>query len=76
MAVLQLKMLELILVKKIMGDSFLILDDIFSELDNDHICHVLEMIGEQQTIITTTHKEFIPKKNLKEMAVIDIGSKK
>ncbi len=76
LAVLQLKMLELILVKKIMGDSFLILDDIFSELDNDHICHVLEMIGEQQTIITTTHKEFIPKKNLKEMAVIDIGSKK
>ncbi|MGH7203945.1 MAG: DNA replication/repair protein RecF, partial [Candidatus Levyibacteriota bacterium] len=37
----------------------LLLDDIFSELDNSHIKHVLEMIYNNQTIITTTHHEFI-----------------
>ena len=37
----------------------LILDDIFSELDNKHIDHVLKMANKFQTIITTTHKEFV-----------------
>jgi DNA replication and repair protein RecF len=37
----------------------LILDDIFSELDNIHIDHVLHMTNRFQTIITTTHREFV-----------------
>ncbi|MBI2049608.1 DNA replication and repair protein RecF [Candidatus Roizmanbacteria bacterium] len=73
LAVLQLKILELTLVKKMMGDSLLILDDIFSELDSGHINLVLDMIGKQQTIITTTHKEFIPSQILKDIDMIELG---
>src|SRR5258708_37543493 len=37
----------------------LVLDDIFSELDSEHINHVMNLVNDFQTIITTTHKEFI-----------------
>ncbi len=40
----------------------LLLDDIFSELDDANIHKVLELLPSQQVIITTTHKEFVPKK--------------
>lgn len=76
LAVLQLKMLELSLVKKIMEGCLLILDDIFSELDSGHINMVLEMTLNQQTIITTTHKEFIPKKILDKMLIVSLGKEK
>jgi len=77
LSILQLKLLELIYVKRVTGEQpVLLLDDIFSELDEDHINLVLDMISNQQTIITTTHKEFIPKKILKEMAVIDLNNGK
>ena len=72
LAVMQLKMLELSLVKKIKGNCVLILDDIFSELDSGHIELVLEMALSQQTIITTTHKEFIPKRLLSNMETINL----
>ncbi|HWY78851.1 MAG TPA: DNA replication and repair protein RecF [Candidatus Sulfotelmatobacter sp.] len=49
----------------------LILDDIFSELDSEHITHVLQLTYDFQTIITTTHKEFL---NVGvEAAVIELG---
>ncbi|MBI2622285.1 hypothetical protein HYW66_01465 [Candidatus Microgenomates bacterium] len=50
----------------------LVLDDIFSELDEGHIKHVLTLVNSQQTIITTTHEEFIPKPLLKEISVIKL----
>jgi len=41
----------------------LLLDDIFSELDEGHIKLILEEIGKQQTIYYHhSHEEFIPKK--------------
>jgi len=71
LAILQLKALELLFVEKVLGERpILILDDIFSELDEDHIILILEQIGKQQTIMTTTHREFIPKKLLKSMKII------
>lgn len=71
LAILQLKMLELLYVEKILGKRpVLILDDIFSELDAGHINLIFDEIGKQQTIISTTHKEFIPKKMLKSMKII------
>jgi DNA replication and repair protein RecF len=71
LAILQLKMLELLFIEKSLGERPLfLLDDIFSELDEGHIQLILEEIGKQQTIITTTHEEFIPKKLLKSMKVI------
>lgn len=72
LAILQLKMLQLLFIEKILGERpLLLLDDIFSELDEGHIQLILEEIGKQQTIITTTHEEFIPKKLLKSMKVIN-----
>ena len=72
LSILQLKMLQLLFIEKVLGERpLLLLDDIFSELDEGHIQLVLEEIGKQQTIITTTHEEFIPKKLLKLMKVIN-----
>lgn len=59
LAVLQLKMLQLSYIEeKTAMRPLLLLDDIFSELDQGHIDHVLSLLGQQQTIVTTTHKEF------------------
>ena len=72
LAILQLKMLQLLFIENILGERpLLLLDDIFSELDEGHIQLILEEIGKQQTIITTTHEEFIPKKLLKSMKIIN-----
>ncbi|MCL6096195.1 MAG: DNA replication and repair protein RecF [Patescibacteria group bacterium] len=71
LVILQLKMLELLFIEKKLGQRpVLILDDIFSELDGGHIKLILEMINLQQTIITTTHKEFIPANVLRKMQVL------
>jgi DNA replication and repair protein RecF len=73
LAVLQLKFLELSYIEKRLGQRpILILDDVFSELDERHIDLVLDEIPKQQTIITTTHKEFISKRFLKEVAIIEL----
>lgn len=72
LAILQLKMLELAFIEKVLGERpLLLLDDIFSELDEDHIKLILGEIGKQQTVITTTHEEFVPKKLLKSMKIVN-----
>lgn len=74
LAVLQLKLLELIFIEQKTGEQpVLLLDDIFSELDEEHINLVLKMIPNQQAILTTTHEEFIPKKILIEVVAISLG---
>jgi DNA replication and repair protein RecF len=74
LAILQLKILELLFIEKITNTRpLLILDDIFSELDQEHINLIFYEIGKQQTVITTTHKEFIPKKLLKSMKLINLA---
>jgi DNA replication and repair protein RecF len=71
LAILQLKLLQLMFIEKLLGERpLLLLDDIFSELDEEHIQLILREIGKQQTIITTTHEEFIPKKLLKSMKIV------
>jgi DNA replication and repair protein RecF len=73
LAILQLKILELDYIELKTGiRPTLLLDDIFSELDEEHINLVLNMIGIQQTIMTTTHEEFVPKKLLKTVNVIEL----
>ena len=73
LVVLQLKLLQLEFIEKILGERpLLLLDDIFSELDESHIQLVMEMVTKQQTIITTTHEEFIG--GLKnDSTVIELG---
>lgn len=74
LVILQLKMLELLFIEnRLTKRPVLILDDIFSELDEGHINLIFEEIGKQQTIISTTHKEFIPKKLLKSMKIISFN---
>lgn len=73
LAILQLKILELNYIEQKTGiKPTLLLDDIFSELDEGHINLVLDMVKGQQTIMTTTHEEFIPKKMLKDLNVIEL----
>jgi DNA replication and repair protein RecF len=60
LVVLQLKLLQLTYMERELGERpLLLLDDIFSELDEEHIRDVLAIVGKQQTILTTTHKEFV-----------------
>lgn len=73
LVILQLKLLQLDYVTQTGEKPLLLLDDIFSELDTEHIQHVMDIVKGQQTIITTTHKEFIDKKHLKDMSVIELG---
>jgi DNA replication and repair protein RecF len=77
LAILQLKILELIFIEiRTSNKPTLLLDDIFSELDEGHINLILDMMGGQQTIITTTHEEFIPKRLLKKVNVIELRKQK
>lgn len=57
-AALSLKLSEIELVKKIAGDTpVLLLDDVLSELDSNRQNYLLNSIGEIQTIITCTGLE-------------------
>lgn len=72
--VLQLKILERAFMEKKLGEKpLLLLDDIFSELDDEHIYHVLSILTEQQTILTTTHEEFLGGRD-KDAQIIELGS--
>lgn len=60
LAILELKRMQIAFIEKRLGvKPLLLLDDVFSELDQSHINLVLGLIGKQQTIITTTHEEFV-----------------
>jgi len=65
MGVLWLKMAELDYIEKSSEERpTLLLDDIFSELDEDHRKIVMDLAKKQQTIITTADNHFL--KELKE----------
>lgn len=75
LTIFQTKILETFYIKEKTGQTpTLLLDDIFSELDNTNIHRVLDLLPNQQTILTTTHKEFVPKKILdkKEVEIIEL----
>lgn len=56
-AVLTLKVCELDIVKQKNTSLILLLDDIFSELDDIHKKSLEKVVEKQQTIITSTHKD-------------------
>lgn len=59
---LEMKLLQLqYITKKVNEKPLLLLDDIFSELDEVHIEKILTILPSFQTIITTTHEELLPK---------------
>ncbi|MGH7203465.1 MAG: DNA replication/repair protein RecF [Candidatus Levyibacteriota bacterium] len=63
------------LQEQLQVQPLLVLDDIFSELDSAHISYVLQMTHDYQTIITTTHKEFLAADMGKVNAVIELGER-
>lgn len=65
-AVLDLKITELSFFENILGEKpVLLLDDIFSELDESHRKHVLDLAKLQQTIIATVEYDVYLKEALK-----------
>lgn len=74
LAILWLKLCELEFITQAVGERpVLLLDDIFSELDKKHRKLVLEIIPQQQTIITTVEQEMVEKEYLKKMKVVKLG---
>ena len=71
MGVLWLKLAELAFVEAKTGEKpILLLDDIFSELDHEHRKIVMNIVGNQQTIITTADPHYI--EWLKKVEVIEL----
>jgi DNA replication and repair protein RecF len=72
MGILWLKMAELAFVEEKSGERpTLLLDDIFSELDHEHRDVVMEIIKNQQTIITTADEHSVS--GLKKVEKIELG---
>lgn len=72
MGVLWLKIAELAFIEEITGERpTLLLDDIFSELDEEHKSVVVGISGKQQTIITSVDDEYI--KKIKKVERIELG---
>jgi DNA replication and repair protein RecF len=71
---LELKLAQIALIKERLDKQpILLLDDVFSELDESNINHVLELMNIYQTIATTTHAEFVGKRDLKSLEMIRLG---
>lgn len=74
-AVLQLKMSELEFIKGLKGAMpILLLDDVFSELDDIHRHFVTAMINGQQTIISAVEKTQVPKEFLDQVKLVKVES--
>lgn len=69
---LAMKIAEIAYIEKSTGDSpILLLDDVFSELDPDRQKHLLDVISNCQTIITTTDLDSHP--NVENSEVLEVG---
>ena len=74
LSVLWLKLCELEFISQKTGERpILLLDDIFSELDQAHRQEVFKIIPQQQTIITTTDLDFIKKTYQEKLKVVKLG---
>ncbi|MCL5797201.1 MAG: DNA replication and repair protein RecF [Patescibacteria group bacterium] len=73
LAILWLKLNELAYIEKTVGEKpVLLLDDIFSELDEKHRKLISSVTIQQQTIITTTDLHHLEKESLKDIEVVRI----
>lgn len=74
LAVLWLKLGELSYIESQTGERpTLLLDDIFSELDEEHRRLVRELVGKQQTIVTSTDLEILAHFQEKDVKMIELG---
>lgn len=74
--IISYKLSELLLIKKIKNEyPILILDDLFSELDETKINNIIKMLNrEVQTFITTTNINNVDKKLLKDSTLFKIDN--
>jgi len=73
LGILWLKLGELAYIEHIGGEKpVLLLDDILSELDHEHREIIFNVIGNQQTIMTTTDIHFIEKNRLGNAKIIEL----
>lgn len=73
LGILWLKLAELAYIEHISGDEpVLLLDDIFSELDHEHRRIIFDVIGNQQTIMTTTDMHLLEKEKIKDAKMIEL----
>lgn len=71
---LELKLSHIAIIQeRIENQPLLLLDDVFSELDNSNIGHVLDLMNIYQTIATTTHEEFVGKYDINNLEMIRLG---
>lgn len=72
-AVLDLKLLEVNYIQKLQNTKpILLLDDVFSELDDNHRAHVISISKNQQTIISAVANENIPEDFLKSVKLVKV----
>ena len=74
-AVIAYKLAEIMNIKKVFNKQpILILDDLFSELDNQKINNILTLLDDNtQTFITTTEIENIPEKIKKNAKIFKVN---
>lgn len=73
LVVLQLKLLQIQFISQSLdARPLLVLDDIFSELDIHNTGLVLDMIHQQQTVITTANRDLVPESHIGTMSVIEL----
>ncbi|MBI5620653.1 DNA replication and repair protein RecF [Candidatus Gottesmanbacteria bacterium] len=71
LAVLWMKLAELSYIEKATGERpMLLLDDIFSELDEEHRKLIIDLVGRQQTILTSADEMSVSKGILESAMVI------
>lgn len=72
-SLLALKMSELSITQEEKKDkAILLLDDVLSELDEKHQKHLLELVRDNQTFITTTNLNLFPAEVLKKATVFEV----
>lgn len=72
-AVLELKLAELRFIQKTEGvRSVLLLDDVFSELDEAHREYIVEVVAGEQVILSAVEKSQVPDKLLKSAKIIRV----
>jgi DNA replication and repair protein RecF len=73
LAILWVKLAEVVFIQEKAGDRpMLLLDDIFSELDEGHKALVMDVIGKQQTIITSADPVALSKEIQKQATMIEL----
>ena len=74
LVVLELKLSQIKYITERKNEKpLLLLDDIFSELDGENIGHIFDITREQQSIITTTHEDFVPNKMMRDTKIIQLS---